>query len=357
MSRFVHLVNELKFCFGGTRPVTGPLKAFWEVTHRCNSRCINCDMWKKKSPPEMDTEQALGVIRQLKELNVLHISITGGETFLRKDIMQILDTAKREGFKVSVNTNAWLLDEDKIGELCRMGIESTYISLDGAGAETNDAIRGMEGGYDRVLEAVRTFNRHKADGRSKVFINTTINRMNARELRDLAELVAGCGADGWTMSVVQDFDIYKPDEKVLLTEEDIKEVKAAVRDIFKKHSRMLPHMLEYFENFEDSVQHPGRLYRYRCVAGYLTMMIHPNGDVFPCPVAFAKAGNLLKKPIKEIWFEEMQPIRERIKKGRHPICWFDCVAPMNILMSYASPLRWYKLLDPGLMKHLIHKSF
>ncbi len=356
MSRFAHIINQAKFCFGGDCPITGPIKAFWEVTHRCNSRCITCDMWQKKSPPEMDTDHALDVIRQLKDLNVLHISISGGEPFLRKDIFEILAAAKGEGFKVSINTNAWLLDEDKVRKLCEMGIESTYISLDGATSETNDKIRGIKGGYERVLECVRLFNKHKHINGSRVYINTTINHINVSELKELARVVVSSGADGWTMSVVQNVDIYKPQEEVLLTKDDVDEINAAMREIRQKHSRLLPHMVEYFQNFGNSVLHPCRLYRYRCVAGYLTMMIHPNGDVFPCPVAFAKAGNVLERPIREIWYDGMQGIRKRIKEGKHPICWFDCVAPMNLLMWYASPLRWYKLLNPRLLKYLMHKS-
>ncbi len=350
------MINQMRFCLGGTRPMTGPIKAFWEVTHRCNSRCITCDMWKKKSPPEMQTQEALDVIRQLKDLNVLHVSISGGEPFLRKDIFEILDAAKREGFKISINTNAWLLDEEKVKRLCRMGIETTYISLDGATPETNEKIRGMKGGYERALEVVRFFDKHKQNNGSKVFINTTINRINVSELGDMAEVVSDSGADGWTMSVVQNVDIYRPAPEVLLTKDDIEQVNKVIVEVHRNHSRLLPHMIEYFQNFENSALHPCRLYRYRCVAGYLTLMIHPNGDIFPCPVAFVKAGNVLQKPLREIWYEDMQGIREQIKEGKHPICWFDCLAPMNLLMSYASPLRWYKLFNPKLIRHLIHKS-
>ena len=304
----------------------------------------------------MDTEQALDVVKQLKDLNVLHVSITGGEPFLRTDIFDILAAAKNLGLKISINTNAWTLDEDRVKRLCEMGIETTYLSLDGATPESNGKIRGREEGFERVFRAIKLFSRHRGMNGSKVFINTTINHINAPELEDLAKVVADSGVDGWTMSVIQNVDIYKPKPEVLLTGDDMQIVGKSLREIRRKYSHLLPHMVEYFENFENSALHPCRLYKYRCVAGYLTLMIHPNGDVFPCPVAYIKAGNLLQKPLRDIWYDDMQEIRQKIKQGKHPICWFDCIAPMNLLMSYISPLRWYKLFNPRLIKHLIHKS-
>ena len=314
-------------------------------------------MWKKKSPPEMTTEQTLDVVRQLAELSVMHLSISGGETFLRKDIFEILESAKKAGMKLSINTNAWLFTEETVNRICRLGVDSTYISLDGASAETNDRIRGMDGGFERVLEAVSFFKQAPQRKTSKVFINTTINHMNCGELEDLAQVVDESGADGWTMSVVQNVDIYKPSPEVLLTREDMATVMDSIFRIRKKHSRLIPHMDEYFQNFENSALHPCKLYKYRCVAGYLTLMIHPNGDVFPCPVAFSRIGNLLEKPLREIWYDDMRDMREKIKAGKHPICWFDCIAPMNILMSYLSPGKWYKLFNPRLISYLMHKIF
>jgi MoaA/NifB/PqqE/SkfB family radical SAM enzyme len=313
-------------------------------------------MWRKKAPPEMNTEQALDVVRQLAELNVLHVSISGGETFLRRDIFEILAALKREGLKVSVNTNAWLLDEQKVARLCELGVESTYVSLDGATPETNDKVRGMQGGYQKALDVVRLFAGTNSRNGAKVFINTTINHINLPELENLADVVAESGADGWTMSVVQNVDIYKPEEAVLLTALDVDRLKAALGRIQENHASLLPHMQEYFANLENSVLSPDRLYKYRCVAGYLTLMIHPNGDVFPCPVAFAKAGNVLETPLKGIWRDGMQDIRERIKAGKHPMCWFDCIAPLNVLMHYVKPVRWHRLLRPSLVKYLIHKA-
>lgn len=357
MSRIRHIANQMKFWLGGTLPIAGPAKVFWEITHRCNSRCINCDMWQKKAPSEMTTSQALDVVRQIAEIGALHISISGGETFLRKDVFEILESAKKAGLRLSVNTNALLLNEEKIKRLCELGIESTYISLDGATPESNEAIRGIKEGFSRVLDSVRFFKKYSKYGKSKVLINTTINHLNAFELREIADVVSNTGADGWTMSVVQNVDIYKPKPEVLLTGDDMTEIENALKDIQKKYPRLLPHMSEYFSNFRNSALNPDRLYKYRCVAGYLTMMIHPNGDIFTCPVAFEKAGNLLDKSLSEIWYKDMQDLRERIKKGRHPICWFDCISPINLLMSYVSPLKWHKLLQPAFIRHLIHKVF
>ena len=106
MSKIKHILNLLNFCRGEWIPKTGPLKAFFEVTFRCNSRCKNCDIWKKPNKKdEINTAQAKNVLKQIAESNVLHVSFSGGEPFLRNDLLHLIEFSKTLGMKTSVNTN------------------------------------------------------------------------------------------------------------------------------------------------------------------------------------------------------------------------------------------------------------
>jgi MoaA/NifB/PqqE/SkfB family radical SAM enzyme len=353
--RLKHGANQLLFALGKTHPVTGPLKAFWEITYRCNSRCLNCDIWQRKSSGELTTDQAFSVLKQLKELHVPHISFSGGEVFLRKDIFEVLQAATEMGFKYSINTNASLLNEERCSKLARTPAESIYISLDGATAETHDKVRGVDGSFNQVMAAVEQLKQTRDPERTKIFFNTCINKLNLAELPQIPELVLEHGIDGLTMTVVQNVEVYGPSDDMLLDKTDLATLMQTIDLLLEKYSSLLPHMPEYFRNFKYAVNDQDRLYKYRCVAGYAMLMIHPEGDVFSCPVAFEKVGNVTEQPLKEIWYNNFRDLRCRIKAGKHPICWFDCVAPMNILLSYLHPLKIRHLMDSELLEYIKHK--
>ena len=353
--RLKHIANQLLFALGRTDPITGPLKAFWEITYRCNSRCLNCEIWKRKSAGELTTNQALDVLGQLRDIDVPHISFSGGEPFLRKDFLEVMAAAHSMGFKYSINTNGSLLDDERCRKLAQFPPESIYLSLDGACPETHDKIRGVEGSFKGVLDAVDRLKSHCDPQRTKLFFNTTINKLNLDELPRIARLSLDKKMDGMTMTIVQNVDIFNPAPEMLFGKSEVDRLMKVIDHMLDKYKQLMPHMAEYFHNFRDAVSNINNLYRYRCVAGYLLLMIHPNGDVFSCPVAFEKIGNVTVEPLREIWYNKFCDIRRRIKSGKHPICWFDCVAPINIMMSYIHPLRVHRLFDRELLRYLRHK--
>jgi len=357
MSRIKHILSSLNFCRGGWIPRTGPAKAFFEVTFRCNSRCRNCDIWKRpKGKNEVTTAQAKNILKQLADSNVLHVSFSGGEPFLRNDLLELVRFSNTLSMKTSVNTNGWLIDNRVAKEICQSGLDTIYISLDGASCDVHDYIRGVSGSFERTLKAVDQIMVERLDGKPKIFINTTINRNNVKDLTRIMKLSETRRVDGVTMSVVQDFDKYKPEKEMLLGTQYLDQLNEQLQDIQSNYGYLLPHMSEYFSQFEVYLREPNQLYRYRCVAGYATVLVHPNGDVFPCPVAFEKMGNILRNSFAEIWYSEgANLLRKRIKDNQHPICWFDCMAPLNVLFSYVGKFRIDKFLNPRFLRYLKYK--
>jgi len=357
MSKIKHILNLLNFCRGGWIPKTGPLKAFFEITFRCNSRCKNCDIWKKpENKDEINTAQAKNILKQLAGSNVLHVSFSGGEPFLRNDLLDLIKFSKNLGMKTSVNTNGWLIGNEVAKKICQSGLDTIYISLDGATSNIHDYIRGVDGSFERVLKAVDNIMMERLAGKPKIFVNTTINKNNVEDLGEILKLSEAKEVDGVTMSVVQNFDKYKPEEEMLLNIDHINQLNKQLKNIERDYRHLLPHMDDYFDEFEAYIRDPDQLYKYRCVAGYATVLIHPNGDVFPCPVAFEKMGNILKNSFAEIWYsEKANLLRKKIKKNQHPICWFDCMAPLNILFFYVEYFKVFKLLNPRFLRYLKHK--
>jgi MoaA/NifB/PqqE/SkfB family radical SAM enzyme len=63
-----------------------PVYAVWEITLRCDLRCLHCGSRAGKArPDELDTAQALDLVDQMAAMSVKEVSLIGGEAYLRDD--------------------------------------------------------------------------------------------------------------------------------------------------------------------------------------------------------------------------------------------------------------------------------
>jgi MoaA/NifB/PqqE/SkfB family radical SAM enzyme len=350
MKKIKHFFNLLKFLCGSTRPISGPFKVQWELTYACNLRCLHCHLWQisagiKPLPLEREKE----IITQLARSGVLNLSFSGGEMFLRKDIFDLI-------LYVVGNSNGWLIDEAMAQEIVRSGLDQLYLSLDGP-REIHDELRGTAGAYDHVISAIKNLKKFQKNGRPKIFINFVVNRKNFRHLIETAREVYQLGADGFTVEPVHGIEKYSPEADLILRPDDWPEFQEEIEKFLNTFEGKLPHLSDYIRHFEIFIKNKESLKKIRCLAGYGTLQIHPNGDVFPCPAAFYKIGNLAQDDFEKIWKSEPARIcRKLIKRGHHPACWFTCVAPLNLFLSYFSWRCFLKLFNPRFIGYLRQKS-
>lgn len=361
LRRIRQIANVLKFSAGGIRPMAGPLKVQWDILYRCNSRCVTCDRWQaREGTANMTLEREKRLLDELAALGTFSVAFSGGEPFLRKDIFELFRHARKVGLTTSVNSNGLLITDTMAERIVESGLDMIYLSLDGGRPETNDYIRGVPGSFEKTFVAIdrlRRVRRVRGD-RPKIFINCTVNNRNVGELTELMRLARAAGVDGVTMQPAHscnDMEFTLP-EDLVLSETSIPRFEEQLATLTRDFSDMFPMMEEYFSNFGTFIRDPATLLRYRCVAAYTTVQIHPNGDVYSCPVAFEKMGNLVSSPFRDIWFSDRaDDLRGRIKDGKHPLCWFTCVAPANIFLSNLRPWRLHRLLRPELIRHILFK--
>jgi len=125
-----------------------PLLVSWAITHRCNNKCIYCNIWNVNSK-ELNTKQIFPIIDELSQLGTQIIHFTGGEPLIREDIGIILDYCHKKDISTSIASNGLLVPQ-RIGELMKLNLLG--LSLDGP-EEIHDYIRGA-GTYRRVIEAI-----------------------------------------------------------------------------------------------------------------------------------------------------------------------------------------------------------
>jgi mycofactocin biosynthetic radical S-adenosylmethionine protein MftC len=171
--------------------LTSPICLTWELTYACNLACVHClSSSGRRDPRELTTAECQAVIDTLRRMQVFYVNIGGGEPTVRADFWELLDysTAHRVGVKFS--TNGIKLDASAARRLAASDYVDVQISLDGATAEVNDAVRGA-GSYETARRAMA----HLAAAGFRGFkVSVVITRHNISQLDAFKEIADDHGA-------------------------------------------------------------------------------------------------------------------------------------------------------------------
>jgi radical SAM protein len=171
---------------------------FWETTRACLLACRHCRAAATPSavPGELSRAEGLDLIDQVAGFGRPYpiLVLTGGDCLLRPDLFDLAGHAAARGVPVCLSPSVTpRLTRGVIDKIAGCGVKAVSISLDGARAATHDGVRGIAGHFDATVRAIRAL---AATGLS-VQVNTTVMQANARELADIAALVAGSGGRSW----------------------------------------------------------------------------------------------------------------------------------------------------------------
>jgi len=177
-----------------------PRRVYWEVTRACELACRHCraEAAPEPDPAELDQEEGLQLIAELAEFGspLPHLVLTGGDPLKRADLFTLIAAARHRGFGVSVAPSATpLLDAGVIVRLKAAGVEAISLSLDGSDAARHDALRRIDGCFDRTLVAARAC---AAAGLS-FQVNTLVSEETLDDLPAIHCLVADLRAARWSL--------------------------------------------------------------------------------------------------------------------------------------------------------------
>src|SRR5882757_5497651 len=132
-----------------------PICLTWELTYACNLACVHClSSSGKRDPRELSTRQCMDIIDELERMQVFYVNIGGGEPTVRPDFWELVDYATEHHVGVKFSTNGVRITPEVAARLAASDYVDVQISLDGASAEVNDAVRGV-GSYDTALRAMQ----------------------------------------------------------------------------------------------------------------------------------------------------------------------------------------------------------
>jgi mycofactocin radical SAM maturase len=174
-----------------TSGLDAPICLTWELTYACNLACVHClSSSGRRDPMELTPAEACRIVDQLADMKVFYVNIGGGEPMLRPDFFDLVGYAVDQRVGVKFSTNGTRLTAEKARRLAGMDYVDVQISIDGALASTNDAVRG-EGSFAAARAAMDNL----AEANFGQFkISVVVTRENVTQLDRFSEIAASYGA-------------------------------------------------------------------------------------------------------------------------------------------------------------------
>lgn len=299
-----------------------PLRVMFELTYRCNFKCKHCyvpDSYRA-GRKEIKTKEVFYILNQLRDNGCLYLGFTGGEPFMRKDILDILYYAKKCGFQIIIYTNASLIDEKIARELGRVGLNKVDITIPAISSRVFDSISGIKGSRDKTFNAIDYLRRFSVP----LGFKTSLLRSNHPEIKRISKFSSSLGLPHRFYDVLsprldgsQEPLKYSSRKKGTLSDKDI------TQDFLK---------LSIGAKDMDLTE------LFRCGAGLSQAAITPKGELKMCIMIDYPKLALTKAPFKRAW-RKMRGIVTSLKPDEDYQC-YRCA-----LKSYCSwcPARsWIK---------------
>ncbi len=282
---------------GGLLPPQNRFRSLhFEFTNQCNLRCRHCYNidYIKSGGEDLSTEEVKEVIDRALAAGCNSIGFSGGEPFMRPDILELLEYCGHRR-PIHVLTNGILLDEEMIEKIDRLDLVIEFrISVDGLASHRK--LRGRPVAI--VLENIRNLLRHD----HVVSVSTMVTQFNIPELNTMYDVMRDIKVDRWRLDFIYlagnaarfniGYDKAGPllEELERLVDRYIDERPAFAFDINRVFRSAF---LDSYEPFKYSPDTRPCSYQ-----GSLT--VRPDGGVSFCPSLGVVFGNILKQSIEEI---------------------------------------------------------
>jgi mycofactocin radical SAM maturase len=252
-----------------------PICLTWELTYACNLSCVHClSSSGRRDPRELSTAECRAVIDELERMQVFYVNIGGGEPTVRPDFWELVDYATAHHVGVKFSTNGVKITPGRARQLAASDYVDVQISLDGATAEVNDAVRGP-GSYATALRAMENL---AAAGFRGFKISVVVTRQNVGQLDEFKAIADRFGAQLRLTRL-------RPSGRGADVWDELHPTAAQQRQLYDWLVARGEQVLTG-DSFFHLAAYGGPLPGLNlCGAGRVVCLIDPVGDVYACPFA------------------------------------------------------------------------
>jgi len=280
---------------------------------------------------ELSLEELSRIADELKEIKISTVSISGGEPFMRDDLLQVVEKLKANGFWINITTNGILLDRERSTRLIELGVDSIVISIDGM-EKVHNEIRGLPIFQKLISNISNLLSLKEQFGREELSIGVASTLMS-NNMNSVLE----CNALFSKLKVNHLFEsLFSLGENFFSLQNgcnhvNLKPHKNEFTEFLLELKRRKTKDIQYFELMkkynDNELRYPSIIHP--CLAGLFNIVITETGNVLPCCSWYdgGVVDNIRNRSLREIWKStEFYQKRKQIFKGHCPGCWVSTYA-------------------------------
>jgi len=296
-----------------------PFFVKFEITHRCNNKCNMCNRWMRASDKEeLSLAKIKAVAENIKKLKVTDISITGGEVFLRDDILDILKIFKDLGMRTRLQTNGGPhVTPELLDKVISLGVKSIGVSLHTLDTHQLNTITGKK---DVMSNAIRTIE-YLSKRIPWPIVNIVVTKMNIEEVPEIIMFADRLGAYSHTIPIsMPEKSCENKKISDYLKKASFEGINPEVVDrvynkliLMKKQGYRILHSSRYLEDCRRFIKDGNK--KFNCYAGESFFVVLPDGTFRPCEMLElthdATSPDLISFLKSEEYSKKLKDLRKR----------------------------------------------
>lgn len=164
----------------------------------CSQNCVFCSTNDLQGNKSKTTEQIMKIMKDGKKNGYENVEFSGGEVTIRKDIFDLVRSAKDLGYKNigMVSNGRMFFYRDFCRVMMKSGLNYVLISLHGHNKRIQEGISCTPGSFDQSVAGIKNLVKLKMP----IAVSTAINKLNYRHLEDLGKFINELGVRYWMIS-------------------------------------------------------------------------------------------------------------------------------------------------------------
>lgn len=266
-----------------------PFGFTFELTSRCNFRCIHCYLDDCHETKDLSFDEVKYIIDFMSDAGMMVIFLSGGEPLLRNDFKDIYLYAKKRGFLVEIFTNGYLIDDELISLFRSYPPLEIDISLYGSSNEMYEKVTGIKNAFTTIKSNIEKC----IDAGIYVSTKTPVLAVMENDLDNMKSFTEQ-NKIPWRIS----FNIVPTVKNVPKDSQQLDAHKAAL--LYKKYSKSY---IGTKETLLAALSGEKKLAnnRYACKMGRTSCFVTYDGIVAPCIETRHRGISLFGKKFQDIW--------------------------------------------------------
>lgn len=315
--------------------VSRPLFAHIYVENRCHLRCAHCYESEESHPGHhhLDIDDYADVFDQLAALGVFVLTFSGGEPFLRRDFLDIVELARKKRFAVRIYTSGTLITPEKADRIRDLKVQEVHISVYSHDAEVHDGFTGIPNSHKKSIAALKMLEERGVH----TVLKANIMTFNVDHLDELIDLAKSLGADyQLDPSVKPKMNGDRSPLRFAVPPEELRDKVLWRPDLQSVLS------MEQAEGMCDGENPRKGKDGGMCAAAKGLITVNADGTISPCAMFPTNGGSFRDQRIEDIWFRSS--LFEAVRRQR-----FDDMkeCPDCEVRATCAPCMAYALVEHG----------